>query len=131
MQMVQIPLQDKNCRYLIDMLFTVFPSDSALNQSSLCLYSSKSLIPHDDFKSCPPVKHVLKFQRLFCPLTDIIVHMFRKTKHDLLHTIFTDQFLDTGTGPSQFVFSLTADRFNCLGCKSERSLIATPTVFVP
>src|SRR5699024_4641301 len=87
MKVIQIPLQDKYCCYLINVFLAVFSSHTAFDQSSLRLNCSESLIPHNDLKSCPSMEHLLKFQRLFRALPDIIVHMFWKTKHDLFHAV--------------------------------------------
>ena len=62
---------------------------------------------------------------------DIIVHMLRKTKHDLVYTVFFDQLLNTCAGSPQLILFFSSDRFYCLGCKTERIADSDPDRLSP
>ena len=72
-------------------------------------------------KSGTALQHFSESFRLFDALSFCIVHIFRKSQHDLRDLVLRDQLLDPGACLAQFILVLALDGLDTL-CRQEKSV---------
>ena len=78
------------------------------------------LVPHNDLKAGPSSDHLTKLHRFFRPISNIIVHMLRKSQHNKRDIIFPDKLLNARKCLTELILFLPANNLHPLGSEHKR-----------